>query len=154
METVLLSVFAMLLVYGYINMIRRFWKLVKSSKKAKVKAITVDKKSALIFIFIDVWVLLKMVRTVGSDLFVSWCIIFVLQTIYIAALFCNSKYTYMCEDKIIFADCVKKSEDYSYRIEDNILEIQPTKPPRNIERFDIECDIDLLMDIVKNYTPF
>lgn len=154
MGTVLMPVFAVLLVYGYMNMIRRFWELGKNTKKAKVKSMIGGTKTIFILILADVWILLKMLRSGGSDLFVPWCIIFVLQTIYIIVLSHNSKYTYICENKIIFADCVKKSEDYSFRINGNILEIQPAKPPKNIERFDIECDIDLLMDVMKNYVPF
>ena len=147
MESILLTIFGTLLVYGYLNLAMRFIKLLTSHQKIKV--VKMDKNVTIItLILILIWLITKVIREYGNDYFVLWCVILTLETLYTILISANSKYVYICDDCIIFSDCSKKAKDYSYRVNNNLLEILPDKPPRKIEQFSIEDDIDLLIDFL------
>ena len=153
MDTIVLILFSTLLVYGYLNLICRYAKLSRNNKKAKI--IKKDKDIVnIIFVLILIWLATKVIREFGNSSFASWCTIFILETLYTIFISLNSKYVYICNESIIFADCAKNAKDYSYRINGDILEILPDKPPRKIETFHIEEDKDLLIDILKDYKSF
>ncbi len=153
MESILLTIFGSLLVYGYLNLAMRYIKLIIS--RQKVKVLKTDRNATIItFVVILIWLITKVVREYGNDNFVLWCIILTLEIIYIIIISVNSKYVYICDDCIIFSDCSKKAKDYSYRVNNNLLEILPDKPPRKIEKFSIENDKDLLINFLQNYKSF
>ena len=153
MESILLTIFGSLLVYGYLNLAMRYIKLIIS--RQKVKVLKTDRNATIItFVVILIWLITKVVREYGNDNFVLWCIILTLEIIYIIIISVNSKYVYICDDCIIFSDCSKKAKDYSYRVNNNLLEILPDKPPRKIEKFSIEDDKDLLVNFLKNHKSF
>ena len=153
MESILLTIFGSLLVYGYLNLAMRYIKLITS--RQKIKVLKMDRNATIItFVVILIWLITKVVREYGNDNFVLWCIILTLEIIYIIIISVNSKYVYICDDCIIFSDCSKKAKDYSYRVNNNLLEILPDKPPRKIEKFSIENDKDLLINFLQNYKSF
>ena len=153
MESILLTIFGSLLVYGYLNLAMRYIKLIIS--RQKVKVLKTDRNATIItFVVILIWLITKVVREYGNDNFVLWCIILTLEIIYIIIISVNSKYVYICDDCIIFSDCSKKAKDYSYRVNNNLLEILPDKPPRKIEKFSIENDKNLLINLLQNYKSF
>ena len=153
MESILLTIFGSLLVYGYLNLAMRYIKLITS--RQKIKVLKTDRNATIItFVVILIWLITKVVREYGNDNFVLWCIILTLEIIYIIIISVNSKYVYICDDCIIFSDCSKKAKDYSYRVNNNLLEILPDKPPRKIEKFSIENDKDLLINFLQNYKSF
>ncbi|MBR3901133.1 MAG: hypothetical protein IKJ60_06250 [Ruminococcus sp.] len=153
MDTILLSTLGMLYVYGYLNLAMRYIKLIKNKEKVKVKKM--DKNhSIILYVLVFIWLVTKVIREFGDRYFVLWCVILVLEAVYTIVIQINSKYAYICNDCIIFEDCSKKAKDYSYQINDDILEILPDKPPRNVYKFIIEEDKGLLIDILKNYKLF
>ena len=153
MESILLTIFGSLLVYGYLNLAMRYIKLIIS--RQKVKVLKTDRNATIItFVVILIWLITKVVREYRNDNFVLWCIILTLEIIYIIIISVNSKYVYICDDCIIFSDCSKKAKDYSYRVNNNLLEILPDKPPRKIEKFSIEDDKDLLINFLQKYKSF
>ena len=152
MESILLTIFGSLLVYGYLNLAMRYIKLIIS--RQKVKVLKTDRNATIItFVVILIWLITKVVREYGNDNFVLWCIILTLEIIYIIIISVNSKYVYICDDCIVFSDCSKNAKDYSYRV-NNLLEILPDKPPRKIEKFSIEDDKDLLINFLQKYKSF
>ena len=153
MESILLTIFGSLLVYGYLNLAMRYIKLITS--RQKVKVLKMDKNATIIIlILVSIWLITKVIREYGNDNFALWCVILTLQTIYIIIISVNSKYVYICDDCIIFSDCSKKAKDYSYRVNNNLLEILPDKPPKKIEKFSIEDDKDLLINFLQKYKSF
>ncbi len=131
MESILLTIFGTLLVYGYLNLAMRYIKLL--TRHQKVKVIKMDKNPTIVtFIVVLIWLITKAIREYGNDHFALWCIILILETLYTILISSNSKHVYICNDCIIFSDCSKKAKDYSYRINNNLLEILPDKPPRKI----------------------
>ncbi len=142
MESILLTIFGTLSVYGYLNLAMRYIKLL--TRHQKVKVIKMDKNPTIVtFIVVLIWLITKAIREYGNDHFALWCIILILETLYTILISANSKHVYICNDYIIFSDCSKKAKDYSYRINNNLLEILPDKPPRKIEKFSIEDDKNL-----------
>ena len=153
MESILLTIFGSLLIYGYLNLAMRYIKLITS--RQKIKVLKTDRNATIItFVVILIWLITKVVREYGNDNFVLWCIILTLEIIYIIIISVNSKYVYICDDYIIFSDCSKNAKDYSYRVNNNLLEILPDKPPRKIEKFSIEDDKDLLINFLQKYKSF
>ena len=159
MESILLTIFGSLLVYGYLNLAMRYIKLITS--RQKVKVLKMGRNATIItLILISIWLITKVIREYGNDNFALWCVILTLQTIYIIIIIIsilisvNSKYVHICDDCIIFSDCSKKAKDYSYRVNNNLLEILPDKPPKKIEKFSIEDDEDLLINFLQKYKSF
>ena len=54
---------------------------------------------------------------------------------------------------LFFSDRSKKAKDHS-RVNNNLLEILPDKPPRKFEKFSIEDDKDLLINSLQKYKFF
>ena len=153
MESILLTIFGSLLVYGYLNLAMRYIKLITS--RQKVKVLKMDRNATIIMlILVSIWLITKVIREYGNDNFALWCVILTLEIIYIITISVNSKYVYICDDYIIFSDCSKNAKDYSYRVNNNLLEILPDKRPRKIEKFRIENDKDLLIIFLQNYKSF
>ena len=68
MESILLTIFGSLLVYGYLNLAMRYIKLITS--RQKVKVLKTDRNATIItFVVILIWLIMKVVREYGNDNF-------------------------------------------------------------------------------------
>lgn len=153
MDTIITTLIGSMLVYGYLNLINRNIQLIRA--KNKVKLISSEKPTYLAFsVIIIIWIIMKAFNDFGNSNFIIWCCLSILHIFYTLFIYKNSKHIYIGDNYIIFSDCAKKSDFYSYRINEDKFELLPSKPPRKIQVFRIENDTDLLKDILKNYSSF
>lgn len=137
------------LAYLYKLLINRYIKLKKCQKKVKVFG---KAKPEIIGIF----VILIIIHTafgfnvLGNSRFFIWCFISISEVFYVFLICINLRYIFIGEDYIIWASTVTNLKDYSYRINDNTIELLSCNPSAKIEKFVIKNDRELLIDILKD----